>query len=181
MKGRIFAGFGAALFLVTSSALAIAVILTVSSSNNSSTPQVQTPSPTTSSASNCPSGFDAKVGSVMQGYTAPKTKLTQLETSDIQQGTGPKINTGATINVCYVGALANTGVIFDDSGAHGGVAMNLSLNNVISGWSIGIPGMKVGGIRELLIPADLAYGSAGSSGIPANSNLVFVVDVLSAN
>jgi FKBP-type peptidyl-prolyl cis-trans isomerase FkpA len=66
-----------------------------------------------------------------------------------------------------------TGVVFDASQDHGG-PQTFPLGQVIAGWSEGIPGMKVGGTRRLLIPASLGYGSQGSgSTIPPNSDLVF--------
>jgi FKBP-type peptidyl-prolyl cis-trans isomerase len=70
----------------------------------------------------------------------------------------------------------SNGVIFDASADHGG-PISFPLSGVIAGWSQGIPGMKVGGSRRLLIPANLAYGSQGNSGIPPNSDLVFDVTV----
>ncbi|HTB49185.1 MAG TPA: FKBP-type peptidyl-prolyl cis-trans isomerase, partial [Verrucomicrobiae bacterium] len=78
--------------------------------------------------------------------------------------------------VDYTGAVASTGIIFQSSKDTGQPA-TLSLSQVIAGWSQGIPGMKVGGTRRLLIPAGLAYGSnpPSGSGIPANADLVFDV------
>ena len=174
--GRFFAGFGATLFLVTSSALTIAVILTLSSGNN--TNSVKSSLSTKANANSCPSGYSVSDGSTLQGYTPQTKPVPHLEIGDLQKGTGAAVPSGATVVACYVGALANNGVVFDTSGAHGG-PLTFSLSSVITGWQLGIPGMKVGGTRELLIPAAMAYGSQKNGSIPANSDLVFYVSVLS--
>ena len=167
-KDRVFAGFGAALFLVTSSALTVAVILTLTSSSSKTTTLP-------ASAAKSTSGTDS-VGGKLQGFTPLKTPLKTIEIANLQTGTGAVVKSGATITAGYIGALADTGVIFDTSQAHGG-PQTFSLGSVIGGWQIGIPGMKVGGTRELLIPASLAYGKQGSGSIPPNSDLVFIVTV----
>ena len=172
---RFFAGFGAALFLVTSSALTIAVILSQSGGSNSNSTNTNA---ATSNSTTCPSGYDVADGTKLQGYTPQAAAIPHLEVADMQAGTGAVIKSGATVVACYVGALAKTGVVFDTSGAHGGPA-TFSLSSVIQGWQLGIPGIKVGGTRELLIPATLAYGSQKVGSIPANSDLVFYVLVLS--
>ncbi len=172
---RFFAGFGAALFLVTSSALTIAVVLSLtgSSSNNTTNPNASS-----SNSHTCPSGYDVADGTKLQGYTPQAAAIPHLEVADMQAGNGAVIKSGATVSACYVGALAKTGVVFDTSGAHGGPA-TFSLNGVITGWQLGIPGMKVGGTRELLIPAAMAYKNQQVGSIPPNSDLVFYVLVLS--
>jgi FKBP-type peptidyl-prolyl cis-trans isomerase len=170
MKGRFFAGFGAALFLVTSSALTVAVILTLTSHKG-------TPTTTTSNKSS-----QNAVGTKLQGFTPLTTKLSHLEISDLQKGTGPVVKSGATVKANYIGALADNGIIFDTSTAHGGpITIMLVPAHVIEGWVLGIPGMRVGGTRELLIPASLAYGAQGNSSIPPNSDLVFLVTIVGTN
>lgn len=106
----------------------------------------------------------------------PVTKVDKLQKIDTVVGKGETVKPGANITVDYTGALAATGIIFESSKETGQPA-SLSLSEVIAGWSQGIPGMKVGGTRRLLIPAALAYGSSPppSSGIPANADLVFDV------
>ena len=110
--------------------------------------------------------------------TAPPTKLV---TKDLVQGTGQAASQGKTVTVNYVGVLYKNGKEFDSSWKTGQPAtFPLTAGGVIQGWVQGIPGMKVGGRRELIIPASLAYGKAGRPPtIPANSPLVFVVDLLS--
>jgi peptidylprolyl isomerase len=106
---------------------------------------------------------------------------TKLVTKDLVQGTGQTVKPGQTVTVNYVGDLYKTGKEFDSSWKTGQPAtFPLTAGGVIQGWVQGIPGMKVGGRRELIIPASLAYGKAGRPPtIPANSPLVFVVDLLS--
>jgi peptidylprolyl isomerase len=104
---------------------------------------------------------------------------TKLETKDLIVGTGPEAKTGQNITVNYVGVLYNGGKEFDSSWKRSEpFQFELGKGAVIKGWDQGIPGMKVGGRRELIIPASLAYKAKGTAGIPPNSPLVFVVDLL---
>jgi FKBP-type peptidyl-prolyl cis-trans isomerase len=112
----------------------------------------------------------------------PKSCATkQLLTNDLVKGTGQVVQAGQTVTVNYVGVLCKTGVEFDSSWKRNQpFTTALTAGGVIRGWVQGIPGMRVGGRRELIIPAALAYGKAGSPPtIPPNSPLVFVVDLLS--
>jgi peptidylprolyl isomerase len=103
---------------------------------------------------------------------------TKLEIKDLITGTGPEAKAGASVTVNYVGVLYKGGKIFDASWKRGEPS-TFSLSGVIPGWTKGIPGMKVGGRRELVIPSALAYGAKGSPpSIPANAPLVFVIDLL---
>ncbi|MBV9416796.1 MAG: FKBP-type peptidyl-prolyl cis-trans isomerase [Solirubrobacterales bacterium] len=106
---------------------------------------------------------------------------TKLVTKDLVQGTGQTAKAGDTVTVNYVGELFKTGKEFDSSWSRNQPAsFPLTTGGVIAGWVQGIPGMKVGGRRELIIPAKLAYGARGNPPtIPPNSPLVFVVDLLS--
>lgn len=103
----------------------------------------------------------------------------KLEIKDLIKGTGAEAKLGQSITVNYVGYLYATGKVFDSSWSRGEAStFTLETGSLIPGWTQGIPGMKVGGRRELIIPAALAYGAKGTSGIPANSPLVFVIDLL---
>jgi FKBP-type peptidyl-prolyl cis-trans isomerase/predicted small secreted protein len=106
---------------------------------------------------------------------------TKLVTKDLVVGTGQTVKPGQTVTVNYVGDLYKTGEEFDSSWKTGQPAtFPLTAGGVMQGWVQGIPGMKVGGRRELIIPASLAYGKSGRPPtIPPNSPLVFVVDLLS--
>jgi peptidylprolyl isomerase len=114
--------------------------------------------------------------------TVPKGPApTKLVTKDLVVGTGQTVKAGQTVTVNYVGVLYKNGKEFDSSWSRNQPAtFPLTAGGVIEGWVKGIPGMKVGGRRELIIPASLAYGKKGSgTTIPPNSPLVFVVDLLS--
>lgn len=170
-RDRAFAAFGAVLFLITSSALTITVIYTLVQQNHQ----------TAASTSSTNTSKDTKVnptklqGTELANFT-PVASVSQLQVTDTTVGTGPAVQAGASVTVDYTGAVAATGIIFQSSKDSGQPA-TLSLSQVIPGWSQGIPGMKVGGTRRLLIPADLAYGAnpPSGSGIPANAPLVFDV------
>jgi peptidylprolyl isomerase len=107
----------------------------------------------------------------------------QLVKQDLVSGTGQTALAGQTVTVNYVGVLCKTGKEFDSSWSRGQPAsFKLTAGSVIQGWVDGIPGMKVGTRRELIIPASLAYGKAGRPPtIPPNSPLVFIVDLLSVS
>lgn len=117
----------------------------------------------------------------MQNFTPTSTPQAKLEAQDFVVGTGATVKSGDTITADYTGALMIDGTIFDASSKHGG-PISFPLSGVIQGWSLGIPGMKVGGTRRLLIPAGLAYGAnSPGAGIPANADLVFDVTVTKIN
>lgn len=103
----------------------------------------------------------------------------ELETEDILVGTGEQARAGATVTVQYVGVSWSTGEEFDSSWERG-VSATFRLDGVIPGWQQGIPGMKEGGRRRLVVPPDLAYGSQppAGSGIAPDETLVFVVDLV---
>lgn len=178
---RFFAIFFAVLFLVTSSSVAIAFIISnvqskdsSKTAKNSSTASQSVTNDTNSSTSQSSTSNQGK----LEGFT-PTSDVTELKTTDITVGTGATVQPGQTVSVTYSGAVAATGDIFQTSST----PISLSLNQVIEGWQKGIPGMKVGGTRQILIPADMAYGAnpPSGSGIPANAPLVFNVTVKSAS
>lgn len=117
-------------------------------------------------------------------HTGPVKKLIK---QDIKVGTGDEVKSGDCIRARYIGWVLKDGKVFDGNydknvpNPHVGQA-EFSLSMVIKGWSEGVPGMKVGGIRRLIIPAELAYGKEGSPpSIPANADLEFVVEVTDIN
>jgi peptidylprolyl isomerase len=107
----------------------------------------------------------------------------QLETNDIKVGDGTEAKAGDNVTVQYVGVLYDNGQEFDSSYNTGQpFPFTLGQGGVIPGWDQGIPGMKVGGERQLIIPPDLAYGAQGSPPkIPPNATLVFDVQLVSVN
>ena len=109
----------------------------------------------------------------------PKSAVTSLQTIDLTPGTGQTTKAGDCLIVKYYGSLASNGTEFDQNfNATTGLAFTLGQGQVIKGWDEGLVGMKVGGTRLLVIPANLAYGSQSAGTIPANSALVFVVKLL---
>lgn len=106
--------------------------------------------------------------------------VTALQAIDLTEGAGPEVKPGDTVRAHYKGTIAQTGVKFDSSYDRG-EPLVISLNGVIQGWQQGVPGMKVGGKRRLIIPSELGYGADGSGSIPANSDLVFEIEVLAVN
>jgi len=108
----------------------------------------------------------------------PRETVAALEIIDIEVGTGDEVQPGATVTAHYTGALAKNGVIFQSSHDFGD-AISFSLAQVIQGWAEGVPGMKVGGWRRLIIPAQQAYGATSPSpNIPPNSDLVFDIELM---
>ena len=115
--------------------------------------------------------------------TSTQTSMdtTQLIIEDEVVGTGDEAKAGNMVTVHYMGTLTN-GTMFDASRNHGdkGFSFTLGAGQVIKGWDLGVAGMKVGGKRKLIIPSDLAYGDRAVGGvIPANSTLIFEVELLS--
>jgi peptidylprolyl isomerase len=102
---------------------------------------------------------------------------TELIVEDIVVGDGAEVASGATVTVDYIGVACSTGAIFDDSYSRGEPA-TFGLDQVITGWSEGLVGMKVGGQRLLGIPPELAYGEQGfPPDIGPSETLWFVVDM----
>lgn len=93
-----------------------------------------------------------------------------------EAGTGKQPTASSTVTVAYKGSFTN-GSIFDESKAEG---ISFGLNQVIKGWTEGIPYFKEGGSGILLIPSHLGYGSNGSGPIPGGSVLVFDVKLIEA-
>ena len=109
---------------------------------------------------------------------APIDQVSELQIIDIDEGTGAVVQPGATITAHYTGALCKNGIIFQSSHDFG-KPISFGLDQVIRGWTDGVPGMKVGGMRRLIIPSDMAYGSARAvSNIPPNSDLVFDIELV---
>ena len=109
----------------------------------------------------------------------PRPSVEQLEIIDLETGTGDEVQPGATITAHYTGALVKNGIIFQSSHDFG-KPITFGLDQVIKGWTDGVPGMKVGGWRRLIIPAEQAYGaSSPAPNIPPNSDLVFDIELAS--
>ncbi|BBX23856.1 peptidyl-prolyl cis-trans isomerase [Mycolicibacter terrae] len=102
---------------------------------------------------------------------------TELVIEDIVVGDGAQAAPGALVNVHYLGVDYDTGAEFDSSWNRG-ESLEFPLDGLIAGWQDGIPGMKVGGRRQLVIPPELAYGPAGTGHQLAGKTLVFMIDLL---
>jgi peptidylprolyl isomerase len=102
---------------------------------------------------------------------------TELAITDLVVGDGAEATPGSTVNVHYVGVEFETGEEFDASWNRGS-SINFPLGSLIAGWQQGIPGMKVGGRRQLVCPPHLAYGPAGGGHRLSGKTLVFVIDLL---
>jgi FKBP-type peptidyl-prolyl cis-trans isomerase len=117
--------------------------------------------------------------------TATSYDIQGMKIEIIQQGSGVASKAGDTVKVNYTGSLVD-GTKFDSSvePSFGHVApfdFTLGQNRVIQGWELGVVGMKVGEKRKLTIPPELGYGAQAVSIIPANSTLIFEVELLAIN
>ena len=162
--------------------------ITVGNENSSDNALIKSSAPTSSTSSTSTSST-ATAKTPTSGPLSKEPKVTppsgpapsKLETKELIAGTGAEAKAGDTVTVNYVGVLYSGGKEFNASWeTKEPFSFTLGKGQVIPGWDQGIPGMKVGGRRELIIPPALAYGAKGSPPkIPANSTLVFVVDLLS--
>ncbi len=116
---------------------------------------------------------------MLEDFTPVET-VAELQIIDRTVGSGETVQPGATVTCHYTGAVAKTGTVFQSSRDFGR-PISFPLSGVIAGWTEGVPGMKVGGTRRLLIPAGKAYGSTPpyGSGIPADADLVFDIELVS--
>ena len=110
---------------------------------------------------------------------APTTSSAPYSQTDLVVGTGATALSTSRVTVSYSGWLYDTskpdgkGTQFDSN-----PNSTFALSGVIAGWQRGVPGMKVGGTRRLIVPPELAYGSAGSGPIPPNATLIFDIALL---
>lgn len=173
LRDRIFAGFGAALFLGS----AVAVSAYYVATSHDSTPATSATAQTT---------CDIKTPVPASTETAPAVykpagTVTALQTTDLEAGDGTAAKNGDCLVMKYQGNLATDGTVFDQN-FDKSTALQFVLGSsdpqqqVIQGWEQGLVGMKVGGTRRLEIPSALGYGAGGmGSTIPPNADLVFTV------
>lgn len=173
-RDRIFAGVMAGTFIIATFGVGIAFLYQVLQDNkkNNEISQAIDASQQTNETTKNPNALEGKN---MDGFT-PVATVDTLQIIDLEEGTGEVVKAGDTINFDYTGAVASTGKIFQSSLDTGQRAV-YPLTSLIAGWQEGIPGMKVGGKRRLLIPSDKAYGAQAQPGIPANSDLVFDITI----
>lgn len=105
---------------------------------------------------------------------------TDLVITDVKEGDGAEVSAGDTVSAHYVGVAHSTGEEFDSSWNRGApLDFRVGVGQVIKGWDDGLLGMKVGGRRQLVIPAHLGYGDRGAGGaIKPGETLIFVVDLV---
>ena len=117
------------------------------------------------------------------GPTAPSVNV-PFSVTELRAGTGREAVAGKAVTVHYTGWLYdpnqpnNRGSQFDTSANGQPYSFVLGAGAVIRGWDQGLVGLKVGGVRQLVIPPDLAYGAAGRSPIPPNATLLFEVELM---
>jgi len=149
--------------VLTCSAVAVAMLLTVTACKRAEAPA--TPAAETSGATT----------------GAPAVASQQIDTV---VGTGKEATSGATAVVNYTGWLyepaapQQRGKEFDSSVGREPFSFQVGAGQVIKGWDVGVQGMKVGGKRTLIVPADMGYGAGGAGPIPPNATLVFEVELL---
>lgn len=102
---------------------------------------------------------------------------TELVITDLEVGDGLEATPGSTVDVHYLGVDFESGEEFDSSWSRG-QSIEFPLSGLIRGWQEGIPGMRVGGRRQLVCPPELAYGPAGGGHRLSGRTLVFVIDLL---
>jgi FKBP-type peptidyl-prolyl cis-trans isomerase len=182
--------FPAPIRLATTLALGAAAALILAGCGASFESGVAAPSPAPSArvqAATTPTPSDSASSCVNPSSTpsytlaGARTLAGNLEVKDIKIGTGATAADGDTVQVSYVGSLPN-GTVFDNSANDNGgkpISLTIAAGKVIQGWVEGIPGMRVGGERELVIPPALGYGcTSPSSKIPVNSTLIFTITLV---
>jgi peptidylprolyl isomerase len=160
-----------------------------SSKNSDTTASTPAPAATTTSAAapQATTGQAPAVSNAKDLAHAPKVAKpsgdppTSLVKKDLVVGTGKALKAGQTATVQYLGLSWSNGQVFDASWNHGGqpISFPIGVGQVIPGWDQGVPGMRVGGRRELVIPGELAYGQSPppGAGIAPGETLVFVIDL----
>ena len=126
------------------------------------------------------------VAGCTESPTSPSNNA-RFSQTDLRVGIGANAVTGSTLTVHYTGwmysesATDHKGVQFDSSAGREPFEFVLGGGGVIQGWDLGLQGMKVGGLRRLIIPPTLAYGDFRNASIPPNATLVFDVELLAVN
>lgn len=184
---RAFALTIALIFLVTTVATSALVVMAIINENKQNNATSESTDLNTAENPNLPE--NALQGKKLEGFT-PTATTDGLQKIDLKEGTGAVATGQEKLTLHYTGAVAATGVIFQSSKDTGtpiktqdptGAQVKLADASLIRGWLDGVPGMKVGGTRRLIIPADQAYGPnpPAGSGIPENAVLVFDIELVS--
>lgn len=164
-------------------AVAVALLLTVGlaagcgsgSSSSSDSAPTTTKGPCADTKVSGPFGKAPEVTVAVGGQTP-----SALVKKDVITGSGKEAKTGGGVTMNYALYLCSDGSKVESTFGEGQpFSATLEQGSLIEGWVQGVPGMKVGGRRMLVIPPDLAYGDQSQAGIPANSTLLFVIDLVS--
>lgn len=175
---RAFALVGALLFLATAVATAVIVVWQAQQDkkNQQSIKDVQAQAQKQTKKEN------TLKGTKLANFTPTSDNPSTVQKTDLVQGTGEEVKPGDTITAHYTGAYAVNGEIFESSKDTGNPA-TFPLSGVIQGWQTGVPGMKVGGTRRLVIPGEQAYGVAPVGYVPGSTSrpmgtLVFDIELI---
>lgn len=177
---RVFALVGALLFFGTTAAVSVIVVMQ-SREQNKQNKALQNATTTMQQEQNTPKEGKLK-GTKLENFIAMPAPAEKLLSSDLKSGDGAVVKAGDTITAHYTGAYAINGEIFESS-KDGGQPATFPLSGVIQGWQQGVPGMKVGGTRRLIIPGALAYGDAPAGYTPGSGarplgTLVFDIELV---
>jgi len=158
------------------SALGTGLLLLTQGTSNNSTSQ------TDEAQQVCQASADVanQPGNPAGEWPTTSPDVTELQITDLRVGTGQAAAVGNCITVHYRLSLSNGTPIEGNDTFESGqpIAFELSPGGLIEGWIQGIPGLQEGGVRRLVLPPDMAYGAAERPGIPANSTLIFDVELL---
>lgn len=155
--------------------LAIMLIISLVSDDDSTDVTAGDDTETTETTEEATTPTSAKPADPEPGGEAP---VTELVTEDIKVGDGAEVKAGDTIVAHYLGATYADGKPFQASWDSGQTFKTvIGQGDVIQGWDEGIPGMKVGGRRKLVIPAEMAYGAEDNGDGRPHGDLVFIIDV----
>jgi FKBP-type peptidyl-prolyl cis-trans isomerase len=175
-------------------ALCVALVTAVAGCGGSSDSSTESSASTEAGGSSTTSGESSEESGESVPTASPDKKKTKPTVTvpkgispkkyafkEIEEGTGPEAKAGDKVTVQYVGVGYDSEEEFDSSWSRNEpFTFTLGAGEVIKGWDQGVEGMKVGGRRELLLPPELAYGSAGSPpSIGPNETLIFTIDLLS--
>lgn len=187
-KSQRITSFLLALFLLASSIGAVLLVIKQSNdqaalSDSLANSQLSSNQTTPEETCTVPDGLKNQQSTPPTDIPKVDTAPADLQVTDLREGTGEAVQLNDCITVNYRLFLSDgTPVAGNDTFTSGSpIAFELVQGGLIEGWIKGIPGMKVGGMRRLVIPPSLAYGETERSGIPANSTLIFDIELLDTN
>jgi FKBP-type peptidyl-prolyl cis-trans isomerase len=178
--GGAVAGCGSSSSVSTAKGVVLAPGSGATAATSTTTAAATTTSSTSSSNVKLPAALSTEPTIKSPGGTPP----TKLVVKNLITGTGPAVTSASqTVTIAYIGALYSNGKVFDSSWKDEPTTHTISeaASGFVPGFEQGLIGMKVGGRREVIIPPSLAYGKKKQGSIPANSTLIFVIDLHSVS